>query len=66
MGLRVCCRPLCVLYEGLKQNSTIVIVPSSAVETMQLGGLAGLTALTMGLGQERHADQGKDVSAPVR
>jgi hypothetical protein len=23
------------------------------VETMQLGGLAGLTALTMGLGQDR-------------
>jgi len=40
-----------MLYEGLKQNSTIVIVPSSAVETMQLGGLAGLTALTMGIGQ---------------
>jgi hypothetical protein len=45
-------RAMNMLYEGLKQNSTIVIVPSSAVETMQLGGLAGLTALTMGLGQE--------------
>lgn len=42
-----------MLYEGLKQNSTIVIVPSTAVESMQLGGLAGLTALTMGLGQEQ-------------
>jgi hypothetical protein len=29
-----------------------VIVPSTAVETMQLGGLAGLTALTMGIGQD--------------
>jgi regulator of protease activity HflC (stomatin/prohibitin superfamily) len=46
-------RAMNMLYEGLKQNSTIVIVPSSAVESMQLGGLAGLTALTMGLGQER-------------
>jgi regulator of protease activity HflC (stomatin/prohibitin superfamily) len=46
-------RGMNMLYEGLKQNSTIVIVPSSAIETMQLGGLAGLTALTMGLGQER-------------
>jgi regulator of protease activity HflC (stomatin/prohibitin superfamily) len=45
-------RAMNMLYEGLKQNSTIVIVPSSAVETMQLGGLAGLTALTMGLGKE--------------
>jgi len=42
-------RAMNMLYEGLKQNSTIVIVPSSALETMQLGGLAGMTALTMGL-----------------
>jgi hypothetical protein len=40
-----------MLYEGLKQNSTIVIVPSTAAESMQLGGIAGLTALTMGLTQ---------------
>jgi regulator of protease activity HflC (stomatin/prohibitin superfamily) len=46
-------RGMNMLYEGLKQNSTIVIVPSSAIETMQLGGLAGLTALTMGIGQDR-------------
>ncbi|MGA2430093.1 MAG: slipin family protein [Candidatus Acidiferrum sp.] len=46
-------RAMNMLYEGLKANSTIVIVPSTAVESMQLGGLAGLTALTMGLGQER-------------
>jgi regulator of protease activity HflC (stomatin/prohibitin superfamily) len=46
-------RAMNMLYEGLKENSTIVIVPSSAVESMQLGGLAGMTALTMGLGQER-------------
>jgi len=30
-------RAMNMLYEGLKQNSTIVIVPSTAVETMQLG-----------------------------
>ena len=46
-------RGMNMLYEGLKQNSTIVIVPSSAIESMQLGGLAGMTALTMGIGQER-------------
>ena len=46
-------RAMNMLYEGLKQNSTIVIVPSSAVDTMQLGGMAGLTALTMGIGQEK-------------
>jgi regulator of protease activity HflC (stomatin/prohibitin superfamily) len=42
-------RAMNMLYEGLKENSTIVIVPSTAVESMQLGGLAGLTALTMGI-----------------
>src|SRR5674476_585310 len=45
-------RAMNMLYEGLKTNSTIVIVPSSALETMELGGLAGMTALTMGLNKE--------------
>jgi regulator of protease activity HflC (stomatin/prohibitin superfamily) len=45
-------RAMNMLYEGLKSNSTIVIVPSTAVETMQLGSIAGLTALTMGLNKE--------------
>lgn len=45
-------RAMNMLYEGLKSNSTIVIVPSSALETMQLGGLTGLTAMTMGLNQQ--------------
>ncbi len=45
-------RAMNMLYEGLKTNSTIVIVPSTALETMQLGGLAGLTAMTMGMSQE--------------
>ncbi len=40
-------RAMNMLYEGLKTNSTIVIVPSSAVDTMQLGSIAGITALTM-------------------
>jgi regulator of protease activity HflC (stomatin/prohibitin superfamily) len=52
-------RAMNMLYEGLKDNATIVIVPSTAVETMQLGGLAGMTALTMGIGQE-HANNEKE------
>ena len=48
-------RAMNMLYEGLKTNATIVIVPSTAVETMQLGGLAGLTALSMGVSPERQA-----------
>jgi len=46
-------RAMNMLYEGLKQNATIVIVPSSAVESMQLGGLSGMTALTMQLNKEQ-------------
>lgn len=42
-------RAMNMLYEGLKQNATIVLVPSSALETMQLGGLAGVTAMTAAL-----------------
>ena len=58
-------RAMNMLYEGLKQNSTIVIVPSTAVESMQLGGLAGLTALTMGLGQDGAKKEGGGPGAAV-
>jgi len=39
-------RAMNMLYEGLKTNSTIVIVPSTAVESMGLGGINGTVALT--------------------
>jgi regulator of protease activity HflC (stomatin/prohibitin superfamily) len=59
-------RAMNMLYEGLKANSTIVIVPSTAVESMQLGGLAGMTALTMGLGQERaNANKAAELKKPA-
>jgi len=56
-------RAMNMLYEGLKENSTIVIVPSTAVESMQLGGLAGMTALSKGLGQDRANAQKDGVQA---
>jgi regulator of protease activity HflC (stomatin/prohibitin superfamily) len=46
-------RAMNMLYEGLKQNATIVLVPSSALDSMQLGGLAGVTALSMRIGRDR-------------
>jgi regulator of protease activity HflC (stomatin/prohibitin superfamily) len=46
-------RAMNMLYEGLKQNATIVVVPSTAVESMQLGNLTGVIALTKELEQER-------------
>lgn len=45
-------RAMNMLYEGLKSNATIVLVPSTALESMQLGGLAGITAMTMELARE--------------
>ena len=54
-------RAMNMLYEGLKENSTIVIVPSSAIETMQLGGLAGMTALTMELDQKQQINEKKRI-----
>jgi SPFH domain/Band 7 family protein len=50
-------RVMNMLYEGLKQNSTIVLVPSTAVDSMQLGGFAGVTAMATELSTNR-PDQG--------
>ncbi|HEY0590802.1 MAG TPA: hypothetical protein VGF40_03470, partial [Thermoanaerobaculia bacterium] len=41
-------RAMNMLYEAIKEKGSMVIVPSSAVETMGLGGLSGLSALSMG------------------
>jgi hypothetical protein len=38
-------RAMNILFEGLKQKGALMIVPSSAVEMMGLGGLAGMAAL---------------------
>ena len=38
-------RAMNMLFEGLKQKGALVIVPSSAVDTMNLGGLTGLTTM---------------------
>jgi regulator of protease activity HflC (stomatin/prohibitin superfamily) len=47
-------RAMNMLFEGLKQKGALVIVPSSAVESMNLGGISGLTALA----QTEHAMTG--------
>lgn len=38
-------RAMNMLYEAIKERGTMVIVPSSAVETMGLGGMLGTTSL---------------------
>jgi regulator of protease activity HflC (stomatin/prohibitin superfamily) len=39
-------RAMNMLFEGLKERGAMVIVPSSAVDTMNLGGIAGITAMS--------------------
>ncbi len=50
-------RAMNMLYEGLKQNATVVLVPSTALESMQLGGLTGVTALATSLSEGSRRDE---------
>ncbi|MBN2431354.1 MAG: slipin family protein [Acidobacteria bacterium] len=45
-------RAMNMVFEGLKKKGSMVIVPSTAVETMGLGALGGLTAFDRILGQQ--------------
>lgn len=47
-------RGMNMLYEGLKEKGSMVIVPSSALDSMNLGVLGGLTALA------KQNDKGKE------
>ncbi len=38
-------RGMNMLFEGLKEKGSLIIVPSSALESMNLGAIGGLTAL---------------------
>ncbi|MEX1247407.1 MAG: slipin family protein [Anaerolineales bacterium] len=52
-------RAMNMLFEGLKEKGAMVIVPSSAVDTMNLGGLSGMVALAQNAGGDKGADKGK-------
>jgi regulator of protease activity HflC (stomatin/prohibitin superfamily) len=45
-------RAMNMVFEGLKQKGSMVIVPSTAVETMGLGAMGGLTAFDRILGEQ--------------
>jgi regulator of protease activity HflC (stomatin/prohibitin superfamily) len=54
-------RAMNMLYEGLKRNNaTIVIVPSTAVEAMQLGGMPTMATVASSIA---HAQAAKAVAA---
>jgi regulator of protease activity HflC (stomatin/prohibitin superfamily) len=55
-------RAMNMVYEGIRQNGSMIIVPSSAVETMGLGSIAGVTALARGESKdkEKHRENDED------
>jgi regulator of protease activity HflC (stomatin/prohibitin superfamily) len=53
-------RAMNMVYEGLRQKGSMIIVPSSAVETMGLGALGGLTAF----GREATIAEGRPSALP--
>jgi len=58
-------RAMNMVFEGLKQKGSMVIVPSSAVETMGLGALGGLTALGQPVRQDPEPVEIKESSPPA-
>jgi len=60
-------RAMNMVYEGLRQKGSMIIVPSSAVETMGLGALGGLTAFgQQAEGQLANNEAGPDSSEPAQ
>jgi regulator of protease activity HflC (stomatin/prohibitin superfamily) len=60
-------RAMNMVYEGLRQKGSMIIVPSSAVETMGLGALGGLTAFGRDIpkgGQAEDTTSAQEVAAP--
>ena len=51
-------RGMNMLYESVKERGTTIIVPASAVDSMNLGGIAGLTALAAAAGSTAPAAPG--------
>jgi regulator of protease activity HflC (stomatin/prohibitin superfamily) len=49
-------RAMNMLFEGLKERGALVVVPSSAVDTMNLGGIGGIGGLTA-LNQAAQTDE---------
>jgi len=52
-------RGMNMLFEGLKEKGSLVIVPSSALDSMNLGVIGGLTALAQNMAQEQPMEESK-------
>ncbi len=51
-------RAMNMLYEGLKEKGAMMVIPSTAVESMGMGGMLGLAAL-----RQQQLSEGGDVAA---
>lgn len=49
-------RGMNMLFEGLKEKGSMIVVPSSALETMSLGAISGMAALSHARAQEGRAE----------
>ena len=56
-------RAMNMVYEGLRKKGSMIIVPSTAVETMGLGALGGLTAFA-GAASESPESRGEPATDP--
>ena len=59
-------RAMNMVFEGLKQKGSMIIVPSTAVETMGLGALGGLTAFDRILGESQVGVEGTKPTAKTK
>lgn len=57
-------RAMNMLYEGLKERATLVLVPASVLDTMNLGTTLGLSALAKAGGDDRGAATGDEEPRP--
>ena len=51
-------RGMNMLFEGLKEKGSMIIVPSSALETMNLGAIGGMAALSQVKSEKEQRDSG--------
>ena len=53
-------RGMNMLFEGLKEKGSLIIVPSSALESMNLGAIGGMTALAKTSEKERKKQESQE------
>jgi regulator of protease activity HflC (stomatin/prohibitin superfamily) len=53
-------RGMNMLFEGLKEKGSLIIVPSSALETMNLGAIGGMAALSQVKSEKKHHESNDD------